>query len=118
MWKDLGEGASAAERDLEAILAAGPLWRGLSLRYTPVSGGISNANWRVSTGTGFTRPNPLVGCVITHEGRIIGEGWHQQYGGPHAEVNAIAAADIVARGGLSGADYRSRCPSWRAVWSR
>ncbi|RSK49623.1 bifunctional diaminohydroxyphosphoribosylaminopyrimidine deaminase/5-amino-6-(5-phosphoribosylamino)uracil reductase RibD [Hymenobacter rigui] len=42
-------------------------------------------------GTGFTRPNPLVGCVITHEGRIIGEGWHRQYGGPHAEVNAVAA---------------------------
>ncbi|WP_251047198.1 bifunctional diaminohydroxyphosphoribosylaminopyrimidine deaminase/5-amino-6-(5-phosphoribosylamino)uracil reductase RibD [Hymenobacter sp. ISL-91] len=40
-------------------------------------------------GTGYARPNPLVGCVITHEGRIIGEGWHRQYGGPHAEVNAI-----------------------------
>lgn len=52
MWKDLGEGTSAAERDLEAILAAAPLWRGLSPRYTPVSGGISNANWRVSTGVG------------------------------------------------------------------
>ncbi|QNH62151.1 bifunctional diaminohydroxyphosphoribosylaminopyrimidine deaminase/5-amino-6-(5-phosphoribosylamino)uracil reductase RibD [Hymenobacter sediminicola] len=42
-------------------------------------------------GTGTARPNPLVGCVITHEGRIIGEGWHRQYGGPHAEVNAVAA---------------------------
>ncbi|MBD2713604.1 bifunctional diaminohydroxyphosphoribosylaminopyrimidine deaminase/5-amino-6-(5-phosphoribosylamino)uracil reductase RibD [Microvirga sp. STR05] len=42
-------------------------------------------------GTGAARPNPLVGCVITHEGRIIGEGWHRQYGGPHAEVNAVAA---------------------------
>lgn len=42
-------------------------------------------------GTGHARPNPLVGCVITHEGRIIGEGWHRQYGGPHAEVNAVAA---------------------------
>jgi diaminohydroxyphosphoribosylaminopyrimidine deaminase/5-amino-6-(5-phosphoribosylamino)uracil reductase len=40
-------------------------------------------------GRGFTAPNPLVGCVIVHENRIIGEGWHQQYGGPHAEVNAI-----------------------------
>ncbi|MFD2784273.1 bifunctional diaminohydroxyphosphoribosylaminopyrimidine deaminase/5-amino-6-(5-phosphoribosylamino)uracil reductase RibD [Hymenobacter rubripertinctus] len=40
-------------------------------------------------GTGYARPNPLVGCVITHEGRVIGEGWHRQYGGPHAEVNAI-----------------------------
>ncbi|GAA4347687.1 bifunctional diaminohydroxyphosphoribosylaminopyrimidine deaminase/5-amino-6-(5-phosphoribosylamino)uracil reductase RibD [Hymenobacter saemangeumensis] len=42
-------------------------------------------------GTGYARPNPLVGCVVTHEGRIIGEGYHQQYGGPHAEVNALAA---------------------------
>jgi diaminohydroxyphosphoribosylaminopyrimidine deaminase / 5-amino-6-(5-phosphoribosylamino)uracil reductase len=42
-------------------------------------------------GQGFTAPNPLVGCVLVHEDRIIGEGWHQQYGGPHAEVNAIAA---------------------------
>jgi len=42
-------------------------------------------------GTGYARPNPVVGCVITHQGRIIGEGWHRQYGGPHAEVNAIAS---------------------------
>ncbi|QJX46905.1 bifunctional diaminohydroxyphosphoribosylaminopyrimidine deaminase/5-amino-6-(5-phosphoribosylamino)uracil reductase RibD [Hymenobacter taeanensis] len=42
-------------------------------------------------GTGYARPNPIVGCVITHKGRIIGEGWHQQYGGPHAEVNAVAS---------------------------
>jgi diaminohydroxyphosphoribosylaminopyrimidine deaminase/5-amino-6-(5-phosphoribosylamino)uracil reductase len=42
-------------------------------------------------GTGYARPNPIVGCVITHEGRIIGEGWHRQYGGPHAEVNAVAS---------------------------
>ena len=42
-------------------------------------------------GRGATSPNPMVGCVIVHEGNIIGEGWHQQYGGPHAEVNAINA---------------------------
>jgi diaminohydroxyphosphoribosylaminopyrimidine deaminase/5-amino-6-(5-phosphoribosylamino)uracil reductase len=51
-------------------------------------------------GTGYARPNPVVGCVITHEGRIIGEGWHQQYGGPHAEVNAVASVtepDLLPR---------------------
>jgi diaminohydroxyphosphoribosylaminopyrimidine deaminase/5-amino-6-(5-phosphoribosylamino)uracil reductase len=37
------------------------------------------------------RPNPMVGCVIVHKGKIIGEGYHQKYGGPHAEVNAINA---------------------------
>jgi diaminohydroxyphosphoribosylaminopyrimidine deaminase/5-amino-6-(5-phosphoribosylamino)uracil reductase len=36
-------------------------------------------------------PNPLVGCVIVHQGRIIGEGFHRQYGQAHAEVNAVAA---------------------------
>ncbi|ALD22067.1 bifunctional diaminohydroxyphosphoribosylaminopyrimidine deaminase/5-amino-6-(5-phosphoribosylamino)uracil reductase RibD [Hymenobacter sp. DG25A] len=47
-------------------------------------------------GTGYTRPNPLVGCVITHQGRIIGEGWHRQYGGPHAEVNALESVSEPA----------------------
>jgi len=42
-------------------------------------------------GKGAVRPNPMVGCVIVHEGNIIGEGYHEQYGGPHAEVNAIAS---------------------------
>ncbi|MBQ7444105.1 MAG: bifunctional diaminohydroxyphosphoribosylaminopyrimidine deaminase/5-amino-6-(5-phosphoribosylamino)uracil reductase RibD [Bacteroidaceae bacterium] len=36
-------------------------------------------------------PNPMVGAVIVHQGRIIGEGWHRRCGGPHAEVNAIAS---------------------------
>lgn len=40
-------------------------------------------------GLGTTYPNPLVGCVIVHEGKIIGEGWHYKAGQPHAEVNAI-----------------------------
>ena len=40
-------------------------------------------------GLGQVSPNPMVGCVIVKDDRIIGEGWHQQYGGPHAEVNAI-----------------------------
>lgn len=49
--------------------------------------------WRclqlADNGKGFTSPNPMVGAVIVHEGRIIGEGFHRQYGEPHAEVNAI-----------------------------
>ncbi|WP_207433869.1 bifunctional diaminohydroxyphosphoribosylaminopyrimidine deaminase/5-amino-6-(5-phosphoribosylamino)uracil reductase RibD [Sabulibacter ruber] len=40
-------------------------------------------------GTGQARPNPIVGCVVVHGDQIIGEGWHQKFGGPHAEVNAI-----------------------------
>ena len=40
-------------------------------------------------GLGTTYPNPLVGSVIVHEGKIIGEGWHKKAGEPHAEVNAV-----------------------------
>jgi len=42
-------------------------------------------------GLGRVSPNPLVGCVIVHKDRILGEGYHHQFGGPHAEVNAIQA---------------------------
>ncbi|HMP98315.1 MAG TPA: bifunctional diaminohydroxyphosphoribosylaminopyrimidine deaminase/5-amino-6-(5-phosphoribosylamino)uracil reductase RibD [Cyclobacteriaceae bacterium] len=42
-------------------------------------------------GLGSVSPNPLVGCVIVHEEKIIAEGWHKKFGGPHAEVNAIEA---------------------------
>ncbi len=43
-------------------------------------------------GRGYTSPNPMVGAVVTApDGRIIGEGWHRQFGGSHAEVNALAS---------------------------
>lgn len=41
------------------------------------------------SGRGSVSPNPMVGCVIVYEDLIIGEGYHEIYGGPHAEVNAI-----------------------------
>jgi diaminohydroxyphosphoribosylaminopyrimidine deaminase/5-amino-6-(5-phosphoribosylamino)uracil reductase len=40
-------------------------------------------------GSGLVAPNPMVGCVIVHKERIIGEGYHKEFGGTHAEVNAI-----------------------------
>jgi len=43
-------------------------------------------------------PNPRVGCVIVRDGAVIGEGWHERAGAPHAEVNALAAAGQRARG--------------------
>ena len=42
-------------------------------------------------GAGRVSPNPMVGCVIARGGRVIGEGWHETCGGPHAERNALAA---------------------------
>jgi diaminohydroxyphosphoribosylaminopyrimidine deaminase/5-amino-6-(5-phosphoribosylamino)uracil reductase len=42
-------------------------------------------------GMGNVAPNPMVGCAIVHDGIIIGEGYHEKYGQPHAEVNAIRA---------------------------
>jgi len=42
-------------------------------------------------GLGITRPNPMVGCVIVHENKVIGEGFTSAYGGNHAEVNAITS---------------------------
>ena len=42
-------------------------------------------------GSGAVAPNPLVGCVIVHEGKVIGEGFHERFGEAHAEVNAINA---------------------------
>ena len=45
-----------------------------------------------------TSPNPRVGCVLVKDGRIIGEGWHEKAGEPHAEINALAAADTYANG--------------------
>jgi diaminohydroxyphosphoribosylaminopyrimidine deaminase / 5-amino-6-(5-phosphoribosylamino)uracil reductase len=43
-------------------------------------------------GYGSVSPNPMVGAVLTREGKIIGEGWHRQAGGPHAEIEALQAA--------------------------
>jgi diaminohydroxyphosphoribosylaminopyrimidine deaminase / 5-amino-6-(5-phosphoribosylamino)uracil reductase len=47
-------------------------------------------------GRGLVSPNPMVGCVVVHNGVIIGEGYHQKYGSSHAEVNAIEAVEEKA----------------------
>jgi len=49
-------------------------------------------------GTGWTSPNPMVGAVVVKDNDIVGRGWHQKAGGPHAEVHAIDDAGTQAQG--------------------
>lgn len=45
-----------------------------------------------------TSPNPRVGCVVVRDGAVVGEGWHERAGAPHAEIHALKAAGEAARG--------------------
>jgi diaminohydroxyphosphoribosylaminopyrimidine deaminase/5-amino-6-(5-phosphoribosylamino)uracil reductase len=49
-------------------------------------------------GYGWTAPNPMVGAVVVKDGQVVGRGYHQRAGGPHAEVNAIDDAGSRAGG--------------------
>ncbi len=59
---------------------------------------MSRAVFLARKGRGRVSPNPLVGAVVVKNGRIVGEGWHARYGGPHAEPNALTLAGKEARG--------------------
>jgi len=54
-------------------------------------------------GSGYTAPNPMVGAVLVHNGRIIGEGYHAHYGEAHAEVNCIQSVKAADRSLISSA---------------
>jgi diaminohydroxyphosphoribosylaminopyrimidine deaminase/5-amino-6-(5-phosphoribosylamino)uracil reductase len=58
---------------------------------------INRAFSLAENGIGYVAPNPMVGCVIVEEGEIIGEGFHEEYGKPHAEVNAIRLVNDNSR---------------------
>ncbi len=67
-------------------------------------------------GMGYVSPNPLVGCVLVKEGRIIGEGYHGEFGGPHAEVMAIRnasedPADATAFITMEPCSYTGKTPA-------
>jgi diaminohydroxyphosphoribosylaminopyrimidine deaminase/5-amino-6-(5-phosphoribosylamino)uracil reductase len=46
-------------------------------------------------GVGAVKPNPVVGAVVARDGEVLGEGWHERFGGAHAEVNAIEACGVA-----------------------
>ena len=52
-------------------------------------------------GEGAVEPNPLVGCVLAREGKVIAQGWHGKFGGPHAEVVALANSPTGAARGCT-----------------
>lgn len=58
-------------------------------------------------------PNPRVGCVIVNQGEIVGEGWHEFTGGPHAEVNALQQAAGKARGATAYVTLEPCCHAGR-----
>jgi len=51
-----------------------------------------------ANGCGLVSPNPMVGAVLVKNGRVVGEGFHRRFGGPHAEIEAIKAAGKAAQG--------------------
>lgn len=85
---------------------------------------IKRAITLANRGIGFVNPNPLVGAVIVKDGRVIGEGWHERYGGWHAERNALLHCTEDPRGATMYVTLEPCChqgktpPCTRAIIAR
>lgn len=78
-------------------------------------GYLERARLLARSGWGHVHPNPMVGCVVVREGEVVGEGYHQVFGGPHAEVVALEAAGARAEGAtayvtLEPCDHQGKTP--------
>lgn len=73
-------------------------------RDQPIAAAAADEKWMrraldlAARGRGAVEPNPMVGAVVVRNGVVVGEGYHQRYGGPHAEVHALEAAGAAAAG--------------------
>ena len=63
-------------------------------------------------GAGKVNPNPMVGCVIVRNGKIVGEGFHKEFGGPHAEIFALKHAGKK----INGATLYVKLGTMRTFW--
>ena len=72
---------------------------GMTTQFTATDHAMMARALRIAERGAFTtKPNPMVGCVVAKGDEVVGEGWHQRAGGPHAEVLALQAAGDNARG--------------------
>src|ERR687886_684592 len=85
-------------RDADGGGRPGPLARRAELPLRGRGVTLERALELAERGRGTTHPNPLVGAVVVRDGEVVGEGWHERAGGPHAEVVALEVAGERARG--------------------
>jgi len=81
--------------------SAGPILQGMPVRTDTDRVHLARAIELAQRGFGRVNPNPMVGAVVARDGDLLGEGWHDEFGGPHAEVNAIAACGDADLGGAT-----------------
>lgn len=76
---------------------------------------LEDENWMrraiqlAKNGQGRVEPNPMVGCVLVRNGVLVGEGWHDRFGGPHAEINALISAGTKSKGATAYVSLEPCC---------